>query len=242
MHIDIRELVPTFPAFRVGVVVADDLAVAPTRPPALDAEIRARQTAIRARWGGRELAEIPGIAAWRLAYKAFGIKSTRYRCSVERLVKNTLAERDLVGINSFVDAYNAVSLAHVFPVGADDLDRLTGDLAFRFARDGDGFVDMSGGEAGDGPVEDPPKPGEVVYADAEKVLCRRWNWRQDARSLVLPETRRAVVTVQSLGEGDLEAALADLVDLLGSFSGARCAVTIADAGAPHLVVAEPPSA
>ena len=30
------------------------------------------------------------------------------------------------------------------------------------------------------------RPGEVVYADAAHVLCRRWNWRQDARSLITP--------------------------------------------------------
>ena len=33
-----------------------------------------------------------------------------------------------------------------------------------------------------------PKAGEVVYADAAHVLCRRWNWRQDARSLITPAT------------------------------------------------------
>src|SRR5690606_28851141 len=137
------------------------------------------------------------------------------RCSVERLVKNILADRSLPEINGFVDAYNAVSLTHVMPLGADDLDRVAGDIAFRFGRAGDTFLDMAGGEGeAAGPVEDPPKPGEVVYADAEKVLCRRWNWRQDARSLVTPETRRAVVTVQFNGEGDLQGAVADLAALI----------------------------
>lgn len=239
MKLDIRDIAPTFPDFRVAAVVADRLTIPAERPIGLDAEIRARQAAIRARWGGHELADLPGILVWRRAYKLFGIKSTRYRCSVERLVKNILADRDLVAINGFVDAYNAVSLAHVMPIGADDLDRVTGDVAFRFARDDDRFVDMSGGETGDGPVEDPPKPGEVVYADDEKVLCRRWNWRQDARSLVLPETKAAIVTIQSQGEGDLEAAVADLVDLLGRFANARTAVSFADATTPLVELALP---
>lgn len=239
MHLDIREVSVPFPAFRVGVVVAGDLTIA-ARSPELDALITARQSATRTLWGGRELGDIPAIAAWRLAYKGFGIKSTRYRCSVERLVKNTLAERPLPAINGFVDAYNAVSLTHVFPVGADDLDRIEGDIAFRIARDGDSFVDMSGGEdGGDGPAEDPPKPGEVVYADAAKVLCRRWNWRQDARSLVSPDTRRAVLTIQSLGVGDLDAALADVCTLIERFCGGRTAVTIADAQTPLRQLAMP---
>lgn len=241
MRVDLSEIASTFPAFRVGVVVAEGMTVPIERPADLDAAIEARRAVARAAWGGRELGEIPGISAWRLAYKVFGIKSTRYRCSVERLVKNALAERPLPEINGFVDAYNAVSLGHVFPIGADDLDRVEGDIFFRFSRDGDSFVDMSGGEEGGdgGPAEDPPKPGEVVYTDAAKVLCRRWNWRQDARSLVSPTTTRAVLTVQSLGIGDLDAALADVTTLIERFCGGRTAVTIADAGEPVKVLAMP---
>jgi DNA/RNA-binding domain of Phe-tRNA-synthetase-like protein len=58
-----------------------------------------------------ELADIPGVAAWRKAYRAFGIKRTSYRSSVERLMKNALADRPLPEINAFVDAYNAVVTA-----------------------------------------------------------------------------------------------------------------------------------
>jgi DNA/RNA-binding domain of Phe-tRNA-synthetase-like protein len=177
---------------------------------------------------GWELARIPGIAAWRAAYKAFGIKQTRYRSSVERLVKNVLAGRDLARINAFVDAYNAVSLAHVLPLGADDLDKVTPPLAFRHAREGDSFVDIADGDA-EGEGTEAPTPGEVVYADADHVLCRRWNWRQDARSLITPETSRAVVTLQSNGAGDVPAAADDLVDLIGRFCGGRCRVAILDA-------------
>ena len=242
MRVDLSDIAGTFPAFRVGVVVAEGLTIPTERPAELDALIAERQTAIRDRYAGRELTEVPGILPWRLAYKVFGIKSTRYRCSVERLVKNTLAERPLPAINGYVDAYNAVSLSHVFPVGADDLDRVEGDIFFRFSRDGDSFVDMSGGDdatEGAGPAEDPPKPGEVVYADATKVLCRRWNWRQDVRSLVSPATTRAVLTVQSLGAGDLDAALADVTTLIERFCGGRTAVTIADATAPSKELAIP---
>jgi DNA/RNA-binding domain of Phe-tRNA-synthetase-like protein len=215
----------------VAAVVATGLAIPSTRPAELAAIIAEREAACRAKWGGRELSEIPGIAVWRTAYRAFGIKKTSYRCSVERLVKNVLAERTLPEINGFVDAYNAVSLAHVMPLGADDLAKVSGDVAFRFSRPGDTFFDMSG-EEGSGPQLDPPKDGEVVYADAEKVLCRRWNWRQDARSLVGPETTSAIVTVQANGEGDLEAAVRDLEALITRFCGGTISVAVADRKRP----------
>lgn len=199
MKIDIAEILPAFADFRVAVVVATGLGIPAARPDGLAAEIAAREPEARVRWAGRELAEIAEIAAWRQAYKAFGIKRNSYRCSVERIVKNVLAGRALPEINGFVDAYNAVSLTHGFPLGADDLDKLTGDIAFRYAREGDSFVDMAGSDEGEdgvggGLVEDPPKPGEVVFADGAHVLCRRWNWRQDARSLVSADTRRALLT------------------------------------------------
>ena len=143
MSVNIAEIADAFPAYRVGVVVAEDLAISPQRPDALDALIREREGAARARWAGMELARIPGIAAWREAYKGFGIKQTRYRSSVERLIKNMLAGRDLPRVNTFVDLYNAVSLAHVLPLGADDLGEVAPPFAFRYARPDDSFVDMA---------------------------------------------------------------------------------------------------
>jgi DNA/RNA-binding domain of Phe-tRNA-synthetase-like protein len=225
LQITIADIANAFPNYKVAVVVAEDLVIAMERPAALDALIARREAAARAQWSGAELSAIPGVAAWRAAYKAFGIKQTRYRSSVERLVKNVLAGRPLARVNAFVDLYNAVSLAHVLPLGADDLDRVTPPLAFRYARDGDSFVDMA--EEGDQP--EAPKPGEIVYADAAHVLCRRWNWRQDARTLITPATRRAVVTVQQNGAGDVAGAASDLIDLIQQFCGSRARFVLLDA-------------
>jgi DNA/RNA-binding domain of Phe-tRNA-synthetase-like protein len=230
MQISIAEIADRFPDYRVAVVVAEGLTIAAERPAGLDALIAARETAARERWGGIELAQIPGIAAWRAAYKGFGIKQTRYRSSVERLVKNVLAGRPLARVNAFVDLYNAVSLVHVLPLGADDLERITPPLAFRFAHDGDSFVDMADIETGEAP--EAPKPGEVVYADAGHVLCRRWNWRQDARSLITPATTRAVVTLQANGHGDPAAAANDLIDLIEKYCAGECRMAVLDRALP----------
>jgi len=226
LQISIADITNAFPDYRVAFVVAEGLTILAERPDALDALIAARETAARATWGGTELSQIPGIAAWRAAYKGFGIKQTRYRSSVERLMKNVLAGRSLARINAFVDLYNAVSLAQVLPLGADDLDCVTPPLCFRYAREGDSFVDMA--DTAESGEPEAPKPGEVVYADAAHVLCRRWNWRQDARSIIRPETRRAIVTVQSNGAGDVAGAADDLVDLIGQFCGGTCHVAILD--------------
>jgi DNA/RNA-binding domain of Phe-tRNA-synthetase-like protein len=239
MRFDISEVVPQFPEFSVAVVVADELALPPARSASLEAFIAGAEEGAARAFAATELAAIPGIAAWRRAYRAFGIKKTSYRSSVERLMKNALAGTPLPRINPFVDAYNAVSLAHVLPAGADDLDRVAGDLAFRFSREGDDFRDMGALDESGAPLADPPKPGEVVYADSKKILCRRWNWRQDARSAISPETRRAVVTLQANGVGDVRQAAADLLGIFRAECGGRYAVTVLDAANPAATLASP---
>ena len=234
IELSIAELRERFPGFRVAVIVAEDLRVAEARSPELDALIAQREAACRAAWAGVELSEVPGIAAWRAAYEAFGIKKTSYRSSVERLVKRVKADERLPAVNTLVDVYNAVSLTHVFCCGADDLDRVTLPLAFRYPRAGDSFIDM-GAQPGEDP-NDPPKDGEVVYADAHHVLCRRWNWRQDARTGISEATRRAVITVQANGWGDLDAATADLKRLAAQFCRASDRSAVADAAAPRIAL------
>jgi len=118
----------------------------------------------------------------------------------------------------------------VLPLGADDLDKVTPPLAFRYAKEGDSFLDMA--EEGDAP--EAPRLDEVVYADAAHVLCRRWNWRQDARTLITPATGRAVVTVQQNGAGDVAGATADLVDLIQQFCEGTCRFAILDATRPEV--------
>ena len=228
--LNIAELVPAFPKFQVAVVIADGLDLSPTRPDPLEALIREREEAPRTCWQNVELSAIPGVAAWREAYKGFGIKRTSYRSSVERLLKRVKAGEGLPSVNLLVDIYNAVSLTHVLCCGADDLDKVTPPLAFRYARPTDTFRDMGAAEGED--PNDPPKRGEVVYADERHVLCRRWNWRQDARSAISTATRRAVITLQANGVGDLKAAADDLTSLLQIFCKARTRVAEADAGYP----------
>ena len=228
-QLSIEDLTERFPEFRVAFILAEPLTVAP-RGPRLGEDIAAAEDACRRRWGGMELAAIPEVAAWRAAYKGFGIKRTSYRSSAERLIKRVLAGQPLPEINALVDLYNMVSLETGLCLGCDDLDKTHGDLTFRFARPGDSFVDM-GAEAGEDP-NDPPKEGEVVYADGRHVLCRRWNWRQDARTASSEQTRRAMLSAQSNGVGDVEAAAARLAALIGRECGARCRIEALDRRRP----------
>jgi DNA/RNA-binding domain of Phe-tRNA-synthetase-like protein len=233
--LSIAELRVRFPAFRVALVVADGVEIPSGSPPVADAWIAEVAAQAATALGQQELGGLPELKCWRDAYKAFGEKKTSYRSSVERLLKALQRGNGLPRVNAFVDAYNAVSVRYRMPVGADDLDLVTPPLAFRIARPGDSFIALGDATAAD----DPPKPGEVVYADAVKCLCRRWNWYQDVRSAIRPTTRRAVLTIQSNcreTSGLVEDAAEELSHRLAETCSGRAVWAVADAAMPEITL------
>jgi DNA/RNA-binding domain of Phe-tRNA-synthetase-like protein len=236
VSLDISEVAGNFPRFRVALVVVDGLIIPAERPLALAAFVEDTTAQVARDLAGVELADIAELKAWRQAYRAFGVNKTSYRSSVERLLKNLQRGTGLPRVNALVDAYNAISARYRMPIGADDLDRVTSPLAFRYACPTDTFIALGDPES----AFDPPNAGEVVYADAEKCLCRRWNWYQDARSAIGPRTTRAVVTVQTLSHDDaqLRKATAHLVELIAGCGGGHARWTIAHAAVPRIAVAD----
>ena len=138
--LDISEVLVDFPETRVALIVARDLETGRARPPALDAALAEVEAEVAAFLANQALAEVPELQVWRVAYKAFGVKKTSYRSSVERLLKQIQQGRGLPRVSALVDCYNAVSTRHRLPIGADDLDQLAGGLAFRRARPEDDFL------------------------------------------------------------------------------------------------------
>ncbi len=151
---------------------------------------------------------LPPVAAWREAYRGFGAKPQRTRPSVEALLRRL--DRGLPRIDRVTDVYNAVSIAHLLPIGGEDLDRYAGPAALVRAT-GTEHVDTT---AAGQPVVEHPEAGEVVWRDDAGVTCRRWNWRQGVRTRLTHATTRAVFVLDGLdplGEAGLTAA-ADVLE------------------------------
>ncbi|MEU7647740.1 B3/B4 domain-containing protein [Streptomyces huasconensis] len=180
----------------------------------------ARRLAVRL--DGRAPHEDPHMAAWRAAYTAFGAKPSRTRNSAEALAKRALADGGLPRINVLVDVYNAISVAHLIPVGGEDLDLIKGGMRLVRATGTEEFVTASAGER----VVEHPDAGEVVWCDDEGVTCRRWNWRQGPRTRLTEESVNAIFLLEGMGpDAGLEAAGTELAELLEKFSpGARITV------------------
>ncbi|WP_030615905.1 B3/4 domain-containing protein [Streptomyces fulvoviolaceus] len=175
----------------------------------------ARRLAVRL--DGRAPHEDPHMAAWREVYTAFGSKPSRTRNSAEALAKRALTEAGLPRINLLVDLYNAISVAHLIPVGGEDIDHIQGGMRLVRATGDEDFVTVAGGEE----AIEHPDTGEVVWRDEAGVTCRRWNWRQGPRTRLTERTVSGIFLLESLAPmpvTDVEKAAAELAELLEKFS------------------------
>ena len=204
---DVLELRPDY---RVLVMVAEGLE--PGFPDEISDELLA-QAEIRARvtLDGRVPEDVPQVADWRAAYRAFGAKPQRTRPSVEALLRRL--DAGLPRIDRITDAYNAVSIANLVPVGGEDLDQYQGPARLVRAAGGEDFGTVAHGE----PTVEHPKPGEVIWRDDAGVTCRQWNWRQCTRTRITPATTNAIFIIDALaalGPDGLTAAGDDLASSL----------------------------
>lgn len=89
---------------------------------------------------------IKNIADSRVAYKAFGKDPSRYRSSSEALYRRIARGLGLYKVNNVVDINNLISLNSAYSVGTYDLDKISGDIHFTIADEGETYVGIGKGE------------------------------------------------------------------------------------------------
>ncbi|GAA3076574.1 B3/4 domain-containing protein [Streptomyces olivoverticillatus] len=207
------------PDYRALVVVAEGLIPGPSDEVSERLLVAAEESA-RAALAGAAPEDHPHLAAWRETFRAFGAKPQRTRPSAEALLRR--AETGLPRVDRLTDIYNAVSVAHVLPLGGEDLDHYQGPARLVQATGEEPFETTAGGEAA---VEHCP-PGEVVWRDDAGVTCRRWNWRQCTRTRLTLATTRAVFILDALGPlGDAQLTAAGEALVAGLLESSPRAVT-----------------
>jgi DNA/RNA-binding domain of Phe-tRNA-synthetase-like protein len=205
---DVFELRPDYRALLV--------AVAGITPGASDEHsellLESAEASVRER-GEQPVEELPHVAAWREAYRAFGAKPQRTRNSLEALTRR--AGSGLPRINRLTDLYNAVSVLHQVPVGGEDLERYVGPPRLTRASGDEPFDTVADGAD----VVEHPERGEVVWCDAAGVTCRRWNWRQARRTQLRDDTTAALFILDALDPMTDDALETTADDLLAHLTG-----------------------
>jgi DNA/RNA-binding domain of Phe-tRNA-synthetase-like protein len=208
-------VIERFPTIVGGVIHASGVVNGLTSP-ALAEALRTEAEAVRDRMGDTPLSELPTLAAWRRAFRGFGVDPTQYRSAAEALLRRLVKQGELPSIGTLVDLANLVSIRHALPIAVFDLSGFAGGLTVRFARGDEPWGDLGSSTA------DHPEPGEVIFVDeADVVAARRWCWRQSAASAAREDTRDILVTVEGLHVGaaeDVARALDDLRALLVDYA------------------------
>jgi DNA/RNA-binding domain of Phe-tRNA-synthetase-like protein len=200
-----------FPAVVGGAIHAIGLRNGPSSADLSEA-FTEEQALVRARIGDTPLSELPSIAAWRRAFREFGVDPTGYRSAAEALLRRLTKQGSIPSINTLVDIGNLVSIRYALPVAVFDQASASGGTTVHFASGDESFTDLGSGE------RESPQVGEVIFIDeAGLVSARRWCWRQSAESASGPVTTEVLVTVEghhSAARDDVVAAVADLETLL----------------------------
>jgi DNA/RNA-binding domain of Phe-tRNA-synthetase-like protein len=212
-----QDVFALFPDYVRGVVLAYDVKNMES-PPEIIEMLRAAEASVRERLNLEELTTHPQIASWREAYRKVGIKPRDYRASIEAMTRRVLRNQELPSISALVDIGNILSLRHLLPAGAHAIDFVTHDISLRRASGEEEFVPF-----GSDKVEH-PNPGEIIFAEADTVLTRRWSWRQANHTLTVMSTAALEINVDGLppvSKSRVDEVCREFMELVQRFCGGR---------------------
>jgi len=214
MNIAISDkILSKFPKLNVGIVVVKGIDNT-GKNREIDKLLKEIEEYIKLNFVAEDLAKHKLISPWRVVYSEFGAKPSKYHSSVEAMMRRILKGNTLPQISKLVDLYNYLSLKHLVPMGADDIDKVFGDIQLTFAQGNEKFTPL-----GETKTEHPDK-GEVIYRDDNRVLCRRWNWRDCDETKITEKTKNAVLYIEGIPpitKSKLIEACKELVDLIKTF-------------------------
>ena len=82
-----------------------------------------------------------------------------------------------------------------------------------------------------------PAEGEIIYKDDEGTICRRWNWREVARTVLTEDTKNAILVLEALDpvtDTELDRAQSELGDLVHKYCGGSVRYFMLNADNPSI--------
>lgn len=136
---------------------------------------------------------IKNIEKSRLAYKSFGKDPSRYRLSSEALYRRVVRGIGLYKVNNVVDINNLISLNSAYSVGTYDLDKISGNIHFTIADEGESYLGIGKGELN---ISNLP----VFYDDKGKFGSTT---SDSIRAMITTDTKHILMNIISF-DGDEE--------------------------------------
>ena len=219
-----------YPGYVRGVVIAKDVRNGASSP-SLIAKLRSAEETVRDELDIEGLPGHPRIASWREAYRSFGAKPSKFRPSMEALIRRVLRGEELRSIHALVDIGTIVSIRHLVPSGGHAIDVLGGDISLRPASGNEIFVPFGSDQ------EEHPEVGEIIFAEGDIVLTRRWTWRQANHTLLALDTTAVEFNVDGLPPvtvAEVRAVCEEIANLVREFCGGTVRMEMLSQAAPSL--------
>ena len=229
-----KDIFQQFPGYTRGVVLAFGLTNGES-PADLISLLREAEGSLSGRVNKEEITAHPYIVSWRDAFRSFGAKPAKFRPSIEAMVRRVLNDNQLPAINALVDIGNIVSLRHLVPVGGHAIDVMKQDIALRKATGEEVFTPFGSEEA------EHPDPGEIIFAEGQTVLTRRWSWRQANHTLTLPSTTAIEFNIDGLppvSEAEVHEICRETMDLIEQYCGGKLRYEILSEVNPMITLSE----
>ncbi|MBI5227883.1 hypothetical protein HY988_04820 [Candidatus Micrarchaeota archaeon] len=220
-----EKIFQTFSGLTIGLIVVNGMENQGNSELVMTS-IREIENRVRSNFTLETLAQNPKILCWKNAYAKFGGEAKKNRSSIENLCLGTLNGRETRHINKLVDCYNLVSLTHLVPAGAEDLDKMKGSITLTFAGENELPVLLLGEKE-----PHPPRKGEVIYKDEIGAICRRWNWREADRTKITEETKNCILVLEGLPpttKEEIEKATEELGKLIEKNCGGQIRTEVLD--------------
>ncbi len=211
-----------YPELRIGVVIAQNLNNETYRDELADFCQNTFNTFADKFESFKELDEVKNIIAWREIYRSFGVNPKKKKPTAESLLARTIKSGFVPHISPAVDAYLCAETMHYLPIGGYDLTRISDDIILRYAKSGESFVGVSADE------EENTIEGEVVYADAARILTRCWNYKDCDYAKIDTHTKTIALFVEGavnqINDEEIKETAKAISDNLQNYCGASCIV------------------
>lgn len=150
----------------------------------------------------KKIKDLAQIVYYRESFQSLGINPNKFMSSIEAMITRVAKKKGLPNINPIVDIGNAISLKHIVPLGAHDIDMADGDICVRFSKTGDKFIPFGQNEPEH--LDD----GELIYSVGEMVKTRRWIWRQSEEGKINNSSNYIFFPIDGFKDKNYEAVMA----------------------------------
>lgn len=138
-----KDILNPLPTFKIGINHYTKITVSES-PQMLKGRLQLFQEQLFFELDDKAVTDFKGIQEWRDVWKRFGANPSRYRSSIEALMRRIAKENYLQPFNSAVDMNNFFSLQYEIPIGIYNTDFIDGDIMIEIGSEDTAYEGLNG--------------------------------------------------------------------------------------------------